>query len=210
MSCTKDVKSGGGQLRDNIQGITSGAITRLAHKAGVKSMSGLVFEEVRGILKVRMESIIGKAYIITEYATRKTIMVDDIKEAMHALGYKKMLAEDDIDLKRCPTYESKKKPSTRRTKRGMGAIREIRFYQKQHDCVYIAMAPFQRLCKEITDDFTTDMRWSSNAINYMQLVIEDYLVSLFEDAVLCTIHASRETLQPKDLQLARRIRGETV
>ncbi|CBI24852.3 unnamed protein product, partial [Vitis vinifera] len=37
---------------------------------------------------------------------------------------------------------------------------------------------------------------------------EAYLVGLFEDTNLCAIHAKRVTIMPKDIQLARRIRGE--
>ena len=39
-------------------------------------------------------------------------------------------------------------------------------------------------------------------------VAEAYLVGLFEDTNLCAIHAKRATIMPKDIQLARRIRGE--
>ena len=40
------------------------------------------------------------------------------------------------------------------------------------------------------------------------LCSEAYLVGLFEDTNLCAIHAKRVTIMPKDIQLARRIRGE--
>ncbi|XP_041484746.1 histone H4-like [Lytechinus variegatus] len=39
-------------LRDNIQGITKPAIRRLARRGGVKRISGLIYEETRGVLKV--------------------------------------------------------------------------------------------------------------------------------------------------------------
>ena len=42
----------------------------------------------------------------------------------------------------------------------------------------------------------------------LQEASEAYLVSLFEDTNLAAIHAKRVTIQPKDLQLARRLRGE--
>ena len=53
-----------------------------------------------------------------------------------------------------------------------------------------------------------DVRWQSTAILALQEAAEAYLVSLFEDTNLCAIHAKRVTIQPKDMQLARRIRGE--
>ncbi len=52
------------------------------------------------------------------------------------------------------------------------------------------------------------MRFQGNAILALQESAEAYLVGLFEDSNLCAIHAKRVTIMPKDLQLARRIRGE--
>jgi len=43
-------------LRDNIQGITKPAIRRLARRGGVKRISGLIYEETRGVLKIFLES----------------------------------------------------------------------------------------------------------------------------------------------------------
>lgn len=51
-------------------------------------------------------------------------------------------------------------------------------------------------------------RFQSHAIACMQEASEAYLVSLFEDTNLCCIHAKRVTIFPKDMQLARRIRGD--
>ncbi len=54
-----------------------------------------------------------------------------------------------------------------------------------------------------------DMRVQSHAIQALQEASEAYLTALFEDTNLCAIHAKRVTIMPKDIQLARRIRGET-
>ena len=90
---------------------------------------------------------------------------------------------------------------------GVMALREIRHYQKSL-AVLIRKLPFQRLVREITQDFNTDLRFQSAAILCLQEAAEAYLVGLFEDTNLCVIHARRVTITPKDLQLARRIRGE--
>jgi histone H3/H4 len=71
----------------------------------------------------------------------------------------------------------------------------------------IRRLPFQRLVKEITQDFKTDLRFQSTAILALQEAAEAYIVSVFEDANLCAIHAKRVTVMPKDMELARRIRG---
>ncbi|VDO05993.1 unnamed protein product [Rodentolepis nana] len=53
-----------------------------------------------------------------------------------------------------------------------------------------------------------NLRFRSAAIRVMQEAADAYLVGLFEDTNLCAIHAKRITIMPRDLQLARRIRGE--
>jgi histone H3 len=98
-----------------------------------------------------------------------------------------------------------KKPH--RYRPGTAALREIRKYQKSTDLL-IAKLPFQRLVREIAQQFGDGLRFQSAAIIALQEAAEAYLVSLFEDSNLCTIHGKRVTLMPKDIQLARRIRGE--
>jgi histone H3 len=90
---------------------------------------------------------------------------------------------------------------------GSVALREIRRYQKSTELL-IRKLPFQRLVREIAQDFKTDLRFQSSAVVALQEASEAYLVGLFEDTNLCAIHAKRVTIMPKDIQLARRIRGE--
>ena len=98
-----------------------------------------------------------------------------------------------------------KKPH--RYRPGTVALREIRRYQKSTDLL-IRKLPFQRLTREIAQDFKNDLRFQGTSILALQEASEAYLVSLFEDTNLCAIHAKRVTIMPKDIQLARRIRGE--
>ena len=65
-----------------------------------------------------------------------------------------------------------------------------------------------RLVREIAQDFKTDLRFMSNSIMALQEAAEAYLVVLLENTNLCAIHAKRVTIMPKDMQLARRVRGE--
>ena len=62
--------------------------------------------------------------------------------------------------------------------------------------------------REIAGEFKSDLRFQSQAVLALQEAAEAYLVGLFEDTNLCAIHAKRVTIMPKDMQLARRIRGE--
>jgi histone H3 len=98
-----------------------------------------------------------------------------------------------------------KKPH--RYRPGTVALREIRKFQKATDLL-IKRLPFQRLCREIMQDFNQELRFQSAAFGALQEAAEDYLVHLFEDTNLCAFHAKRVTIMPKDIQLARRIRGE--
>ena len=52
------------------------------------------------------------------------------------------------------------------------------------------------------------VRFQSGAILALQESEEAHLVGLLEDSNLCAIHAKRVTIMPKDMQLARQIRGE--
>ena len=90
---------------------------------------------------------------------------------------------------------------------GTVALREIRRYQKSTELL-LRKLPFQRLVREIAQDFKTDLRFQSTSVMALQEASEAYLVGLFEDTNLCAIHAKRVTIMPKDIQLARRIRGE--
>lgn len=93
---------------------------------------------------------------------------------------------------------------------GTVALREIRRYQKSTELL-IRKAPFERLIREVLNDVRGSVyigRWANSAVMALQEACEAYLVGLFEDTNLCAIHAKRVTIMPKDIQLARRIRGE--
>lgn len=73
-------------LRDNIQGITKPAIRRLARRGGVKRISGLVYGEIRGVLKEFVQSVLRDAIIYTEHARRKTVNAMDVVYALKRQG----------------------------------------------------------------------------------------------------------------------------
>ena len=94
-----------------------------------------------------------------------------------------------------------------RYRAGTVALKDIRHYQGS-TALLIRKLPFQRVVREITQDIKTGLRFQSAALLCLQEATEAYLVSLLEDSNLCAIHARRVTIMPKDIQLARRIRGE--
>jgi histone H3 len=95
----------------------------------------------------------------------------------------------------------------RRYRPGALALREIRKYQKTSNLL-LRKLPFQRLVREVAQDFRSSLRFQHSAILALQEASEAYLVGLFEETNLCALHAKRVTIFPKDIQLARQIRGE--
>nr|XP_033771280.1 histone H3-like centromeric protein A isoform X2 [Geotrypetes seraphini] len=81
-----------------------------------------------------------------------------------------------------PSPQRRRARTRRRYRPGTRALMEIRKYQKSTELL-LRKLPFSRLAAEA------------------------FLVRLFEDSYLCTIHAKRVTLYVQDIQLARRIRG---
>jgi histone H3 len=73
-------------LKDNLQGITNGAIQRMAHKGGVKYLSALSYEEVRQMLKDHLEKVISKSLIFTDHNRRRVVMERDVREALKSMG----------------------------------------------------------------------------------------------------------------------------
>lgn len=323
-------------LKDSIYGISKSAIQRLARKGGVKSLSEPVYEEIRKILKMYLESVIRSTLTYTSHARKKTIQQHDVKYALKALGRpiafgniiqvkRKLSNVDELGGQKtrivkkhikypttnCLIYHASKRKTnihiggaidtfdqsppdsaekfhqptdadlyfsdddqyfshddqylsdgdqylsdddqylsdddqnyqdekisdgdhkyipygesytdfnlegganqqgpkkSYKYHPGTVALREIKYYQKQSGhCFNLAKAAFSRLVREIAQDLQSNVRLSPDAIIIMQLDAENYLVKLFADANLQTIHAQRVRVLPKDIQLARQIRGE--
>jgi histone H3/H4 len=164
--------------------ITKHAISRLARVAGVKSLSGLSYEELRLISAVFLENVLSKSIAFTEHAKRKMLSRDDVLEGLRLEDY--------------PIYESGQ-PSgkTTKSKPEERAIREIK---------YIPKLVIERVVKEIGHSYKTNIKFESNAIRLLHFALESYLVKLMQDAQLLAIHAKRESVQPKDIQLVRTLR----
>lgn len=106
-----------------------------------------------------------------------------------------------------PSDAPPRSPRKRRFRPGAKALQEIRKYQKSTDLL-LRKRPFVRLVREICHNFSHKaFRWQVLALLALQEAAEAFLVLLLADANLCAIHAKRVTLFPRDLQLARRIRG---
>ncbi|KAG1691051.1 hypothetical protein DVH05_027333 [Phytophthora capsici] len=73
-------------IRDNIQGITKPAIRRLARRAGVLRISGLIYHETRAVLRIFLFNLIRDAITYSEHGRRKTVTGMDVLYALKRQG----------------------------------------------------------------------------------------------------------------------------
>ena len=90
---------------------------------------------------------------------------------------------------------------------GTVALRQIRKFQRSTETL-LRKAPFLRLVREIATSGKDGLRWQASALQALQEATESFVTGLLSDANLCALHAKRVTLLARDLQLARRLRGE--
>ena len=88
-------------LRNSIQGVTKGAIRRLARRGQVKRISGLVNEETRAVTKVLLEKVMRDTVTFTEHARRKTVSGVDMVTASSAMvatcmGLSAVIEQDQV------------------------------------------------------------------------------------------------------------------
>ena len=145
-------------------------------------------------------SVINSRYILINMARTK----QTARKSTGGKAPRKLLATKAA-RRLAPQFGGVKKPH--RYRPGIVALREIRKYQKSTELL-IRKIPFQRLVRDVAADYKSDLRFQSSALECLQEASESYLIGLFVDTNLCAIHARRVTITPKDMQLARRLRGE--
>ena len=131
------------------------------------------------------------------------------KTAAKAKASKKMPSKGSKKAvkKSAPAAGGMKDRKKLRWRPGTVALREVKRYQKSVSNL-LPRAPFQRLVRSIVSDMDHELRFQSAALLALQEASEAYVVGLFEDTNLCAIHAQRKTVMKKDMDLARRIRGD--
>lgn len=212
-------------IRDSIAGVTKPAITRLAKRAGVKRQSGLIYEQIRGELRVYLEKICKDMIVFTQQSRRKTVTVDDLNAALSHLGIELgagvSSTGESKSLKSC-TSRGKRSGNARanmagetvakahRFRPGTVSIRDIRKNQKNSDCLAIPKSNFALLVREILQVYVVDIRVQADVFALLQLTCENYIVKLLEAANLVAIHAGRETVSAKDISLVTKLSGLSI
>lgn len=188
--------------RDSIHRITNAQILRLARRAGVKRISSLMYDEIRGLLKVLVEKIIVNAYFVMTHGRRKTLNVTDLQVAIDAaniqgLTSRMMVNQNVSNLKTCKAFKTTSKQKFANPK----WLKEVKHYQS-NTCLLLAVGPFKALVTEILrEQANVGYRVPENVSKLLQAMVEAYLVTKLQESQMAAIHAKRETVKPKNLQL---------
>lgn len=224
-------------LQYSIQGITKPAIVALCSKAGIGGISGTVYEQVRVILKSFLEVLVKRSVTLTDHNRRRTVSAEDVMQAYEFMsstfGVPAIYRTHQEDqLKRCDVFSSslakaKAKAAEAKTKdknsdvanedddvkmkkmkKKKRIIKRIMFYQKQSDCVIFPQLPFERLVREIAQDFKTDLLFSAKALGLIQIIAEEYLLVVLTNANIVAIQiGQRKTVMIQDLYAIMKIKG---
>ncbi|CAG6010657.1 unnamed protein product, partial [Menidia menidia] len=167
-------------LRDNIQGITKPAIRRLARRGGVKRISGLIYEETRGVLKVFLENVIRDAVTYTEHAKRKTVTAMDVRFNMPE------------PAKSAPKKGSKKAVTKTAGKGG----KKKRKTRKESYAIYV-----YKVLKQVHPDTGI----SSKAMSIMNSFVNDIFERIAAEASRLAHYNKRSTITSREIQTAVRL-----
>ena len=181
--------------RSAIEQITNPAMKRLSQVASINRLNASSYDDIRGILNSTLHRLMKQSIIYTEYARRKTVSTSDIEYALDDISYLHLFTMHKGKVKPCGQVKKVKRNN---------AIREIKYLQKQSDCLHIPHAPFVRLIKEIGVDYRTDLVYNKDALNIIQFAVEHFLIEVFSYANKIAINGDRTTVQPKDITIAYR------
>lgn len=201
------------QNKDSINGITKPGLQRLMYRAGVKYISGLVYEESRYILKQFLIKIVFNSIAIAERKKHTTVMYEDGIEALNLLnisiyntkGYPGTMSPCKGSEKVSKLFPKKEVNKKRKRKPKTNLLRIIKIYQKT-SCTLLPHASVDLLIRDIGNDLNKNI--TRYELNYMWLIhatIEDYMVKLYKNAILIALHSNRLTLMPKDIRLVQTI-----
>lgn len=182
-------------LKDNIHGITSSNIRRLALKASIARVNAEVYDEIRDVIHKYVDGVIRHSITYMEHARRRTLYESDVVSAVFiATGTK--------------TYDCGGNVRNAKISKKKSVRCQISEYQKQSECVYISRAIFKRVIREVAQDYHEDMRFSSDAIDVLQLNTEMYILKLFSMCAELLLYSGHNTLSNKEIKLARRLSSQ--
>lgn len=189
-------------VRDNIKGITNGAIKRLARRAGVLRIGNQTYDEVRNMIHMSLTDWLGRIVTYTQHMRKKTVNVPAVVAGIPQKFYSNALDPDKCRLRSPKKSDPNPDKRKHRFHPGTVALREIKYFQKSSECLLIAKLPFARLIHEIAG---SNLRFNKDAIILLQFAIESYVVEHLQSANLNALHAKRNTIRPEDIRLEHEI-----
>jgi histone H3/H4 len=185
-----------------IQEVTRQAVSRMAHKAGVKTVSRLIPEEARGIITVVLNYVISHIHDTGKTRVSKKKVLDVLKTLGTSIEWISKLQDDIIE--RCEEPEPEHEADEDEEEYQVDNEDEDDSHAEQ--CVYVPKSAFKEIVLEISKKNAGDMKWSANSILLLHVNMEGLLLQVFHDAAKCASNAHRETILPKDLQLVMYIK----
>ena len=206
-----------------IQKVSKNDIMRILNRAGVKRVSGLVYEEIRGLMVVYLSLILRNVVIAVSASKRHTVSEKDLIMAFSIIGTDLAVGMPRngmaANLKKCKSKpKTEKTEDKRRRPSGSVSLSNIRYQQRASDCLAIRKKIFKELVKELSHDLWKDpninsiynkdigiLRFASGTMEVLQSAFEDHFTNLAEKANLIAISSKRQTVKAKDIRLARDI-----
>ena len=180
-------------LRNNIHGVSTPVIKRFYRRGGALAVPTPLVEYTRSYLSRIMKAYLHDIIVIADYNKKKTVSTDHFKTALE-LRNKSLASSKKPNVKACKNAATVYKKIT--------AAKRVEYQQKNTDCLIIPRLPFNRLTREIAQDFETGLAFSSDFLIYFQIFIEMTLSDLTTEAVKHAKHAKRKGVTTEDLDMA--------
>ncbi|CAH3187209.1 unnamed protein product [Porites lobata] len=181
-------------LRDNIQGITKPAIRRLARRGGVKRISGLIYEETRGVLKVFLENVIRDAVTYTEHAKRKTVTAMDVVYALNDKDAE--ISFFTMAPKPIAAKKGEKKSGGKAKSTSGDSTKKRRSKRKESYAIYI-----YKVLKQVHPDTGI----SSKAMGIMNSFVNDIFERIATESSRLAHYNKKSTISSREIQTAIRL-----
>ena len=190
-------------LRNPIEDVTKPGIRRLARRAGVIRVGGLMYNEMRGMIKVHVENVVRLAVIFMQYRERRTLSHGDVKEALKRL---EMPVWGVTGKEKANTSGVKKTAKKTKARRGSMALKEVRKYQKS-ESLLLSRAPIERLIRTTMHDFTSDVRVEPKALSLIQVSVENLITNIFRKSQLAALHGGRKGVRMSNARIVAAMEG---
>jgi histone H3/H4 len=194
------------------KGACNNGLLRMSRAAGAPKLQEVVYDDIRNVLEDITQLIVAKSVLIMrsynpENPVRKTISREDVLEALRQSDLTVLAAHREGELKACKIYPRPQRPPRnlaskiflKPSKPINHVEREIAYYSKVSDCLYLPKKPFQRMVRTLVDN---NVRFTYDAMGLLQSVVEMHVLKVIADGVSFSRHAKRTLVMGSDINLS--------